>query len=286
MSKIICIYHGNCADGFGAAWAVRHALGEDGIEYYPGVYQQDPPDVAGKTVIMVDFSYKRDVIDDMAHRAKSILIIDHHKTAEAELQGFNDLVERDGGWLPDDGIWTIFDMNKSGAMLAWEYFNPGEASPQLLKHIQDRDLWKFEIEGTREIQAAVFSYPYDFDIWDELMRGDTWELKEQGRAIERKHHKDVAELVGVCERPMEIGGVVVPVASLPYTLVSDAAHMMAADHPTFAACYWDTAEARIFGLRSTESGMDVSEIAKQYGGGGHKHAAGFSVPRDHELARA
>ena len=53
----------------------------------------------------------------------------------------------------------------------------------------------------------------------------------------------------------------------------------------FAACYWDTEGARVFSLRSADDGLDVSEIAKQYGGGGHVRAAGFSVPRNHELAR-
>ena len=84
---------------------------------------------------------------------------------------------------------------------------------------------------------------------------------------------------------MVIAGHDVPVASLPYTLVSDAAHLMAHGEP-FAACYWDTAEGRTFGLRATDEGMDVSEVAKQYGGGGHAKAAGFKVPRGHELAQA
>ena len=110
-------------------------------------------------------------------------------------------------------------------------------------------------------------------------------LRTEGEAIERKHHKDVSELVKVCCRRMTIAGHDVPVASLPYTLVSDAGHLMAQNEP-FAACYWDTADGRIFGLRSADDGMDVSAIAKQYGGGGHAQAAGFRVPRDHELAKA
>lgn len=83
---------------------------------------------------------------------------------------------------------------------------------------------------------------------------------------------------------MTIAGHDVPVASLPYTLTSDAGHMMAQGE-TFAACYWDTAEGRVFSLRSTiESGTDVSAIAALFGGGGHAQASGFKVPRDHELA--
>ena len=106
-----------------------------------------------------------------------------------------------------------------------------------------------------------------------------------GAAIERKHHKDIAELVKVCRRRMVIGGTEVWVASLPYTLTSDAGHLMAQGEP-FAACYWDTADGRVFSLRSQDDGADVSAIAAQYGGGGHVHASGFKVPRDHELAQS
>lgn len=287
MSKdIIVIYHGNCADGFGAAWSVRHAIGEDGVEYYPGVYQHQPPDVKGKRVIFVDFSYKKAVIEKMAETAKSILIIDHHASAQEDLVGFTDHKDQQGGWLPSAGVWVLFDMKKSGAMLAWEYFNPGEEPPALIKHIQDRDLWKFELTGTEYIQAALFSYPYDFNVWDDLMLSPVDSLYEEGGAITRKHHKDIAELLAVCKRTMNIGGHTVPVASLPYTMGSDAGHIMAQGQP-FSACYWDTAETRIFGLRSTKGvGMNVKDIALQYGGGGHENAAGFSVPRTHDLAKS
>ncbi len=172
--------------------------------------------------------------------------------------------------------------------LAWDYLFPGEDRPLLLGHVEDRDLWRFKLPGTREIQAFVFSHEYSFDLWDKLMSADQVELLKMtaaGAAIERKHNKDVAELVAVCKRRMVIGAYDVPVAGLPYTLVSDAAHLMAQGEP-FAACYWDTADGRVFGLRATDEGVDVSEVAKQYGGGGHAKAAGFKVPREHVLAVA
>lgn len=81
---------------------------------------------------------------------------------------------------------------------------------------------------------------------------------------------------------MVIGGFDVPVANLPYTLSSDAGHEMAKGQP-FAACYWDTPDGRVFSLRSAPDGQDVSAIAKQYGGGGHRAAAGFKVPPGHAL---
>lgn len=266
----LCIYHGNCADGFAGAWVVRKALGES-VDYYAGVYQNPPPDVTGRDVVLVDFSYKRDTMETIIERAASVLVLDHHKTAAADLKDLQ-------------GAKVVFDMERAGSMIAWDHYFPGEGPPNLLRHIEDRDLWRFAIPYTREIQANVFSYPYDFAVWDELMARPVTELIEEGKAIERKHFKDIAELVEVCRREMTIGGIVVPVASLPYTLTSDAGHLMATQHASrIGACYWDTPAGRVFSLRSTDDGPDVSEIAKQYGGGGHAHASGFRVPYGHAL---
>ena len=137
-------------------------------------------------------------------------------------------------------------------------------------------MWRFALRKTREIQASVFAYPYEFKVWDFLMGADMEKLAVEGEAIERKHFKDIRELVTVVTRPMKIGGHIVPIANLPYTLTSDAGHLLAKDKP-FAGCYWDTPNGRVFSLRSTDEGMDVSEIAKQYGGGGHRNASGFRV---------
>ena len=266
----ICIYHGNCADGFGAAWVVRKALGDSAV-FHPGVYQNEPPLVADKDVLLVDFSYKRPVLLQMAESARSITILDHHKTAISDLVG-----------LPSN-VTAVFDVERSGARITWDHFFPNDPPPPLLLHIEDRDLWRFALAKTREIQANVFSYPYDFQVWDELMAANVEDLAKEGEAIERKHFKDIAELLGVCTRRMIIGGYEVPIANLPYTLTSDAGHSLAKNEP-FAGCYWDTPQGRVFSLRSTDEGIDVSEIAKQYGGGGHRNASGFRM--DYTAAQA
>jgi oligoribonuclease NrnB/cAMP/cGMP phosphodiesterase (DHH superfamily) len=303
-SKPLCIYHGNCADGFGAAWCVRHALGDD-VEFHAGVHQDPPPDVTGRDVILVDFSYKRPVLLEMGKVAGSILVIDHHKSAAEDLAA-------DGNYIVDFGAYTgpltwqrfkenvyqdrcegapyarvyaIFDMDRSGAGMTWDFFCGG-ARPPLIDHIEDRDLWRFNLEGTREIQAFIFSYPYDFDVWHDLVArsladADRQRMIDEGAAIERKHHKDVAELVEAFKRRMVIGECEVWAANLPYTLTSDAGHLMAQGEP-FAACYWDTPDGRVFSLRSTDGGLDVSEVAKRYGGGGHRSASGFRLPHGQE----
>lgn len=290
--KTMCIYHGNCADGFGAAWVVRQALGAD-VEFVPAVYGQPAPDVQGKDVIIVDFSYPYELLALLSRQANSILILDHHKTAQDDLgrlffagRNYQEFVVDCAAECACNNaphIGALFDMHRSGAGLAWDFFFPNRPRPALINHIEDRDLWLFKLEGTREIQAAVFSYPYDFEAWDQLFAQDPTQLLADGKAIERKHHKDVAELVAVTKRRMVIGGFDVPVANLPYTLTSDAGALMTQGEP-FAACYWDTPDGRTFSLRSTDASEDVSAIAKQYGGGGHRNAAGFRVPADHPLA--
>ena len=273
MPKPIVIYHGSCADGFAAAWVFWSKYG-DTYDYHKGIYNEAPPDVTDRDVYLVDFSYTRPVVIEMLKVAKSIRLIDHHKTSLDNLAKLA-------------GLYYFTDLHRSGCMLAWDYLYPDKEAPRLLKHVQDRDLWHFKLEDTRAIQAAVFSFEYTFENYDALMKLDDaglHELAVQGDAIERKHFKDIYELLDVTKRSMTIGGFVVPVANMPYTLSSDAGHIMAKGEP-FSATYFDTDEHRVFGLRSSPEGMDVALIAEGYGGGGHKASAGFKVPRDHELAK-
>lgn len=304
--KPLVIYHANCADGFTAAWAVRQAMDCD---FHAAVHGAPPPPADGRDLVLVDFCYPPAVMLELQQIARSILVLDHHKSAAADLPNEGRTApdkltvvridtadytwQKFQGWVEADYqegirkaiIYALFDMERSGAGITWDFFHPGVRRPELLDHVEDRDLWRFALHGTREIQSAVFSYPYSFEVWDQLMQMPVFELMREGLSIERKHHKDVAELVAVAKRQMVIGHYEVPVASLPYTLASDAGHLMAEGQP-FAACYYDKAGGRVFSLRSTDDGVDVSEVAKLYGGGGHARAAGFTVPRTHELARA
>lgn len=297
----LVVYHSPCLDGFTAAWAMW--LKYPDAEFVPGVYGQEPPDCTDRKVYLLDFSYKLPVMQKIIEQAEHVIVLDHHKTAQAIIEplftGESDIDLTCGG---------VFDMEKSGARLAWEWFHPGTEVPWLVKFVEDRDLWRFALEHTREVNAALFSYDYDFDQWNQLratlINGTTsrFSLIAEGRAIERKHQKDVAELIGKLrherefyivppERPMQWNGVVspmrslrVPCANLPYTYASDAAGLMAEDAP-FAATYYQDADGWfVFSLRSREEdGADVSAVATVYGGGGHKHAAGFRIQSLEEL---
>lgn len=262
----ICIYHANCADGFTAAWAVRQAAG-DRYEYYPAMHDGPPPTVDGREVVIVDFSYPRPIMERLAERARSILILDHHQTAQQELQPLLDAGVIDG----------VIDQSRSGAMLAWNHFHPDEPPPQLLRHVQDRDLWQWQLPGTREIVAGLLSNEYSFANWDRLMAVDPATLAQDGATIVRTRRKEMDEVLPLTTRRLRIGGHIVPAANLPPNMAAEGANRLARDAP-FAAAYWDGPAVRTFSLRSRSGAMDVSEIARGYGGGGHRNAAGFRLP--------
>jgi len=269
MTKPICIYHGGCDDGFGAAYAVWKRFG-DAWEYYPGVYQAAPPDVTGRDVVLVDFSYRRAVLEDMIRVANSVLILDHHQSAELDLIG----IEGFGASIGKQ-VTAIFSHTESGAMMAWKHFHKS-APPGLIEHIQDRDLWTFKLEGTRDISAGLRAYPQDFEIWHNFGDNDQLEwLRIEGRAINRWYDNQIKQMQKRLIR-MNIAGVMVNVANAPYAFASDLAGALAVGQP-FGAVFYMGPDGVSFSLRSDDEGMDVSVVAATYGGGGHKHAAGFRV---------
>jgi oligoribonuclease NrnB/cAMP/cGMP phosphodiesterase (DHH superfamily) len=268
MSKILCIYHANCMDGFAAAWVVRKHFGSDKVEFYAAAYNSKPPPVIARDVVIVDFSYPREVLLEMASIAQSILILDHHESAESALIGINDQAPN---------VHVIFDMQRSGARITWDFYNAKTPPPPLLRHIEDQDLWRFALANTKLVTFNVGSYVYDFEVWHELMKADVETLYADGEAIYRKHMKDIRELLPLTTHVMSIGNQLVRVANLPLTMKSEAGHTLDA-HVPFAGTYYDGPDGRVFSLRSRkDTGANVARIAAKYGGGGHANAAGFKV---------
>lgn len=269
-TKPLCIYHHACADGFAAAWVIRKFFGDGNVDFHPGIYGNAPPDITDRTVILVDFSYPRDTLLAMSEQAESVLILDHHKTAQAELVD-----------LPDN-VKTEFDMGRSGAMIAWDAFFPGQSRPLLFDFIQDRDLWQFKLPNTHAVISAVYSYPFDFAVWDVFIESGVRALISEGLSINRKHKADVAAIVRDAARWIMFGSIKVPVANVPWMYASDVAGELAIGVP-FAATYYDDASGRRWSLRSSPDGADVASIAKAFGGGGHAHAAGFRMTREEAI---
>lgn len=286
----LCIYHGGCDDGFGAAWAVWKRWPD--CEFVPGVYGKPAPDVAGRNVLMVDFSFGYDVLAEMSWKAKRIVILDHHKTAAADLSRLPQMEGLEFAnmeataclcWtqnMPE--IMAYFDMERSGAVLAWEFCNGlpnNEPPPTMLAYIQDRDLWRFAFgDKTREFSAALRTYPMSFEVWDEIARfPDT--LIPEGKTVLRAHMANIEKFMAdaFIER---ISGYDVPCCNVPYHYASDTADQLLKKYPDapFAMSWFKRGDGLFqASLRSQDHRVDVSEIAKKHGGGGHRNAAGFQV---------
>ena len=282
LTKGLCIYHGGCTDGVAAAWAVWSRFPE--WQFYPGVYQQEPPWElidAVQDVWLVDFSYKRAVIEKMAERAR-VHVLDHHRTARDDLAPL----------FEADVIHGKFDMERCGAMLAWDWFHYGSPRPALLEHIDARDRWITPrprdndpiVMALRSHWHAVGAgaapdWPALMQRWSLLMRAaQLSKLATEGYAILRYFRQRVEETKPHATT-MSLGPLEdVPVVNAPYYLASEVAGELAADSPSgIAAVWWANKDGSVtFSLRSRGE-FDVGELATQYGGGGHPGAAGFRM---------
>ena len=296
--KPLVIYHANCTDGFGAAFAAWLKLGDE-AEYLPMEYGQEivPTQIAdNREVYILDFSFPRHIMEGLFALAKRVVWLDHHKTAFEMWCGVQYLDHQDGvhqaiGLNMQHTI--ILNNFKSGAMLAWEYFHPGTEVPMLIQHIDDRDRWQFKLDGSKELHAALASLkPWTFSQWDLLFHVDGFRLealKDEGRAVLRAHNQHVQSAlkqasscyIDCCLR--DVDGLLEKVAlpglavNAPAFLASDLGHELANKSGTFGLVWSMAADGQIHCSLRSNGEYDVSAIAKTFGGGGHRNAAGFST---------
>jgi oligoribonuclease NrnB/cAMP/cGMP phosphodiesterase (DHH superfamily) len=272
MNRNILIYHGNCIDGFGAALACWEVNG-DTFDYIHGNYNVEPDKYQSDNIIFVDFCYKLPVMQRLLNDGNSVTILDHHISAYNELKDFE-----------HPKLVKLFDMNHSGAVLSYKYFNnitKDSEVPTAYLYIEDRDLWKFKMRHTKEFNMALFSYPYDFKYWDEKLSESVESIINDGAAIKRKFDKDIKEFLSNPDNILyqQIGGIIVPAVNLPYFYASESANIISEGH-AFGAAFYETRQGYVYSLRAKEtSDVDVSQIAVLYGGGGHKLASGFTVSK-------
>ncbi len=264
-SSINCvIYHANCTDGFGAAYSAWKLLGNR-AEYYACKHGTIPPDVEGKNVVILDFSFNNKTTKEMIEKANDLLVIDHHKSAMVELHDISN---------------THFDMTKSGAMLSWEYFHPGKEPPKFIKYIQDRDLWAWELEYSKEFSAAFDMVPFEFEEFEKYEDDSVFDDAVKRGSYILAYSKTVIKKV--CEKAVmrKYEGMDVMVVNSSHWM-SEIGSRLAPDCDFAMIWYYDHEDKIIkVSLRSFHDTVDVSEISKKFGGGGHKKAAGFSLPGD------
>ncbi len=277
MKKLVIYHGGGCADGWASAWLMKRAHPD--AELHAANYGDEPPDVRDREVYIVDFSWPRSQMLRIVEQCKgNLTVLDHHKTAQKELELFCEecySTNATGQQPPLDRIPTVtFDMKKSGAMLTWDFLAKSHnVVPWVVQYVQDRDLWEWKLPMSKEINANLRSYPQTMEAWNSLLERDPAVFAVEGAAILRDQAVTIATHVKNAWE-IELAGHKVLCVNAT-TLISEIAGELASGMP-FGCSFFDKGNGqRIWSLRSREGGIDVSEIAKQFGGGGHKAAAGF-----------
>lgn len=259
-SQPLVIFHSPCADGFTSAWITRKIFPE--AEFYPTQHHMDPPNVDGRVVYIFDYAYPREVLLKMKKKALALLVLDHHKGNQVDLE---------------DLVFCRFKMDKSGAGMVWDHFFRGDISdppkPWLVDYVQDRDLWTWQLHRSKEVSAALDSYPYTFEAWDSIAQRDVNEVADEGRAILRYQDHRVSVLMQSA-REVELDGYKI-LAANSSIMISELGSKLAEGRPFSAVWRQNEKGNYLYSLRSSPNSVDVSVIAKLHGGGGHYHAAGF-----------
>ena len=262
--RTIVLYHADCPDGFTAAWAAWKKFG-DAAEYIPARFdEEERADLTGSDVYIVDFSYPRDVTLAIKEEAASLVVLDHHKTARERLEGIEG---------------CHFDMERSGAGMSWDYFHPDKPRPRLISYVEDRDLWRFNLLHSKEVNSVVTSYEFTFDNWNAMhvqLETDFESVRSEGVAILRSKMQYVAVMVAKnSHRESFLGYEDIPIVNAPHISISELVGRLAED-AQFAVGWSQAADgAFLYSLRSRGDGIDVSEVASAMEGGGHRGSAGF-----------
>ena len=269
----LVIYHGrNCPDGFAAAlaaWLYYEGQAEFlGLDHGDTKSVADLPPLDGRAVYILDFSFSADILRAIDERAVKLVMLDHHKSAADQLSGFECRC----------GI-VHFDMHKSGARLAWEFFHPEQPVPDLVRFVEDRDIWIWQYPESAGFLAALDMEPLSFERWNEIACFDAMQLAmyvERGRAMDEKYSK-LATGIAESSQALIFNGVNGLMVNAPGVFHSTVGDILSSQSGTFALM-WSVDKSGIIkvGLRS-QRGFNCIPLAESMRGGGHAQACGFKM---------
>ena len=270
----LVLYHGrSCPDGFAAALAAWQYFGGRGeylsLDHGDIRTVDDLPALTGRAVYILDFSFEADILRAIEARAAKLVMLDHHLSAAEKLTGF----------ACRCGV-VHFDMGKSGARLAWEFFHPQRPLPDLVRFVEDRDIWTWKYPESAAFLAALDMEPFDFARWQQIAAFDAAQLAAfmaRGEAMDQKFAK-LAEQIAEGARPFSFNGVDGLMVNAPGMFHSLVGELLSRQSGTFALMWSVDKKALVkCGLRS-QPGFNCIALAESMGGGGHAQACGFKLP--------
>lgn len=272
--KTVILYHGKCPDGFAAAYAAWKKFG-DNASYIPVDHGDAPPEgLEGREVYLVDFCYETaEQMKALAAAAGRLVVLDHHESTKALTES-----------VPEH----VYDEARSGATIAWSYFHPEASIPNLMKYLEDGDLYHYVLPETRDIFSYLLVLPFEFSAWDELMLGLEDDSQRTGILKKARAYTEFFEALAnsSVERAKKVrfeGYEVYFVATHPnITMKSYVGYELYTKLPPFSLIV--TAHPNGFGVSIRgDNTVDVSKIAAKYGGGGHTGSAGFFIPNGNAM---
>lgn len=233
----------------------------------------NPDEWRDATVAFVDIAPDRAELEDLAGSAAQVLVVDHHITALDRLIGDSGFINE----LEAEGHVLHFDMNHSGAVLAWQVFRPDEPVPDLLRYVEDQDLWNWALPDSDAVNAAIATYPLDWETWSALAALPIESLIEQGKPILRANRLEIERRLDHA-RPAALGTQRIEAVN-GLTHRSQIGHELAkrAAYGEPWGLVYRVEGAEVFATLYSIGDLDVSKIAVELGGGGHRNAAGFRV---------
>lgn len=262
----LVVYHDRCFDGFTGAWAAWKKFGE--AAEYLAVQHQEPPPAAlqGRDLYFIDFCYQRSVMKKLKERVGRVVVLDHHVSQSDAIR------------VADE---YVFDVERSGCGIAWEYFHRKKALPFLVRIVQDNDLHAFKVQGTKALIALISGAPPSFGQWDTYAQQFENKKKralhvQQGRLLLAYKDRLIERLLEFAEKvTFERVAAYALNASVFY---SDAANALFERYGVHMGITWFYRDGKIHVSLRSDKSIDVSVLAKKYGGGGHRGASGFSFP--------
>ena len=280
------IYHANCTDGLTAvAIAVQPQQGTDNLyTTAPMAYHHkiDVQALAGKSVCFLDFSVSKEVMIDILEVAERVTVIDHHVSIHKELSE-----------IKHANFEYIYDVNKSGAGLAWDFFI-GTDYPYFVQLVQDRDIWTKKFKDADALSLAIRIEEMYFEdmtclIADILayskehpqgVDSETYRLIEEGKSYQKYQQYMVKQIASDAVKSTLDDGTEVMKVNCITGLISDVGNYLSENNECgVALLYCDLPDVRVYSLRvAADCDYDASAYAKSKSGGGHRRAAGYSVP--------